>query len=85
MNVPDAVDVPDIVMVLLLQVAFNPDGSPVTVPMPVAPVVAMVMDGVNAVLIQSVLGAGAAAVLLATTVMVPVALMFPQPPDNGMV
>lgn len=86
MKVPDTVGVPDIVIVLLFQVAFTPVGKPVMVPMPVAPVVAMVMDGVSGVLIQSVgLAEGAAAVFVATTVIVPVALMFPQPPDNGMV
>jgi len=86
LKVPDTVGVPDIVIVLLFQVAFTPVGNPVMVPMQVAPVVAMVMDGVSGVLIQSVgLAEGAAAVFVATTVIVPVALMFPQPPDNGMV
>ena len=72
------------VIVLLLQVAVTPLGKPVAVPIPVAPVVAMVMDGVNAVLIQSVgLAEGAAAVLTEFTVIVPVALTVPHPPVSG--
>ena len=53
-------------------------------PIPVAPVVAMVIS-VNAVLLQSVgVADGAAAVLSCVTVMVPVAFTLPQPPVNGM-
>jgi hypothetical protein len=85
LNVPATVGVPLIVIVLLLNAAVTPVGKPVTVPIPVAPVVAIVIFGVRAVLIQSVRGAGAAAVLLATTVIVPVAFTVPHPPVSGMV
>ena len=53
--------------------------------MPVAPVVVWVIF-VNAVLIHNVGVADATpAVLLAVTVMVPVAFTVPQPPVNGIV
>ena len=61
-----------------------PAGSPVAVPIPVAPVVACVIF-VNAVLIHKVGVLDAApAVLSGVTVIVPVALTVPQPPVNGM-
>ena len=82
---PVAVGVPLIEMVLFAQVALTPLGKPVGVPIPVAPPVAMVMLGDNATFTQVVRGAGAAAVLLAVTVMVPVAFTVPQPPVNGIV
>jgi hypothetical protein len=64
--------------------AVTPVGRPVTVPIPVAPVVAMVIL-VNGELIQSVgLSDGVPAVLAAVTVSVPVAFTVPQPPVNGM-
>ena len=64
--------------------AVTPEGSPVGVPIPVAPVVAMVML-VSAVLIHSIgVDDGAPAVLAAVTVIVPVAFTLPQPPVNGM-
>ena len=53
MNAPEAVGVPEIVITLAAHEAVTPTGSPVGVPIPVAPVVAMVI-GVSAVLIQSV-------------------------------
>ena len=62
--------------------AVTPDGKPVAVPMPVAPVVAIVML-VSAVLIQRVgVLDGAPAVLFGVTVIVPVAVFVPpvQPP-----
>ncbi len=72
-------------MVMLLEPkeAVTPVGKPVGVPMPVAPVVVKVI-GVSAVLIQSV-GEDEAGptVLFAVTLMVPVALTFPQPPARG--
>ena len=43
MKVPDAVGVPLIVIKLLAQTAVTPAGNPVAVPMPVAPVVAIVI------------------------------------------
>ena len=70
MNVPEAVGVPEIVMVLEAQVAVTPAGKPVAVPIPVAPDVACVIL-VNAVLIQSVgVLEAAPAVLLGLTVLV---------------
>ena len=77
--------VPEIVIVLLAQAALTPAGSPVAVPMPVAPVVVCVM-AVRAVLIHKVGVLDAApAVLAGVTVIVPVAFAAePQPPVNGM-
>ena len=69
------------VITLAAQRADTPKGKPVAVPMPVAPVVAIVMLGLNAVLIQSVgVEDGAPAVLFGVTVIVPVAVPAPQPP-----
>ena len=85
MKVPEAVGVPLIVMVLLAQAAVTPEGSPVAVPMPVAPVVVCVIF-VKVVLIQSVgVEDAAPAVLFGVTVIVPVALTVPQPPVRGIV
>jgi hypothetical protein len=39
LKVPDAVGVPEIVIVFAAQLAVTPAGSPVAVPIPVAPVV----------------------------------------------
>ena len=76
--------VPLIVMVLLAQAAETPAGSPVAVPIPLAPVVVCVIF-VSAVLIQSVgVEDATPAVLLGVTTMVPVALTVPQPPVRGM-
>ena len=73
------------VMVFDAKAAVTPAGNPVAVPMPVAPVVVWVIF-VNAVLIHNVGVADATpAVLLAVTVMVPVAFTVPQPPVNGIV
>lgn len=84
MNVPEAVGVPLIVMVLLAHAAVTPAGSPVGVPMPVALVVVCV-TGISGVLIHKLGVAEAApAALLAVTVMVPVAFALPQPPVSGM-
>ena len=69
---------------MAFQAAVTPAGSPVDVPMPVAPVVVRVM-GTNAVLIHRVgVEEAVPAVLLAVTVMVPLALTVPQPPVRGM-
>jgi len=72
------------VIVFEAQDAFTPAGNPEGVPIPVAPVVAMVMTGFKAVLMHRV-GAedGAPAVLSGVTIMVPVAFTVPQPPVNG--
>ena len=67
--------VPEIVIVLLAHAALTPAGSPVAVPMPVAPVVACVIF-VNAVLMHKVGVLDAApAVLAGVTVIVPVAFI----------
>ena len=65
------------------QVAVTPVGKFTTAPIPVAPVVVCVI-AVNGVLIHSVgVAEGAVTVLLGLTVIVPVALIVPQPPVNG--
>lgn len=66
------------VMVLLLQLAVTPVGSPLAAPIPVAPVVAIVMVGDKAVLIQRVLGDGAAAVLRGVVFILFVAVVVPH-------
>ena len=53
MKMPDAVGVPEIVMVLVAQTAVTPPGSPVAVPIPVALVVVCVI-AVRAVLMHRV-------------------------------
>ncbi len=84
MNAPDAVGVPEIVIVFDAHAAVTPAGRPVAVPMPVAPVVAIVIL-VSAVPTHSVGDAeGVPAVFAAVTVIVPVALTVPQPPVRGM-
>ena len=84
MKVPATDGVPLRVIVLLFQEAATPVGRPVAVPMPVAPVVVCVI-GVSVVLIQIVgLVDGGAAVFVASTVIVPVALTTPHPPVKGM-
>ena len=66
------------------QLAVTPAGKSVGVPIPVAPVVAIVIS-VRAVFTQSVGSVdGAAAVLTSFTVIVPVAETVPHPPVNGM-
>jgi hypothetical protein len=83
--VPDTVGVPLIVIELLAKVAVTPAGRLVAVPMPVAPVVVCVIDGVNAVLIHKVVVVPAVTVLFGVTMIVPVAFTVPQPPVNGIV
>ena len=88
MNVPLAVGVPLIVMVLEDQVAETPAGNPLApetpeLEIPVAPVVAIVIF-VKAVLIHKVgVEEGDPAVFAAVTVIVPVAFTEPHPPVNG--
>ena len=90
MNVPVAVGVPLMVMVLLAKTALTPAGKPLepetpAFDIPVAPMVVCVIF-VNAVLIHSVGVLDAAPdVLDAFTVIVPVASTLPQPPVNGIV
>jgi hypothetical protein len=83
LNVPAAVGVPLIVIVFVAQFAVTPAGSPVAAPIPVAPVVVCVI-GVNAVLIHNVgVDDAVPTVLFGVTVIVPVALIVPHPPVNG--
>ena len=70
------------VMVFDAKAAVTPDGNPVAVPIPVAPVVLCVI-AVNAVLIHKVGVEDAAPAVLIKTVIVPVAFTAPQPPVNG--
>ena len=72
------------VIVFAAHAAVTPAGKPTAAPMPVAPVVVCVI-AVSGVLIQSVgVDEAALTVLLAVTVIVPVAFTVPQPPVNGM-
>ncbi len=76
---------PLIVIVFEDHAAVTPAGKPVAVPMPVAPVVAIVIL-VSAVLIHRVgVLDGAPAVLFGVTMIVPVALTVPHPPVKGIV
>jgi hypothetical protein len=71
------------VIVFAAHAAVTPAGKPMAAPMPVAPVVVCVI-AVSGVLIQSVgVDEAALTVLLAVTVIVPVALTVPHPPVNG--
>ncbi len=76
------------VIVFAAKEALTPDGKPLApdtplLEMPVAPVVLCVI-AVRTVLMQSVgVLEPAPAVLSAVTVIVPVAVMDPQPPVNG--
>ena len=71
------------VIVLDAQAAFTPAGSPVAVPIPVAPVVVCVIS-VKTVLIQSVgLDEAVPAVFAGVTIIVPAASIEPHPPVNG--
>jgi hypothetical protein len=84
----DVVGVPLMVIIpeaeLPLKIAFKPVGKPITVPIPVAPVVGMVIFDDSGVPIQTVGFVDAEpAVMLGLTVIVPVALTVPQPPVNG--
>jgi hypothetical protein len=84
LNVPETMGVPLRVRTFPAHAAEIPAGSPVGVPIPVAPVVARVM-AVSAVLIQRVGFEDAVpGVLIAVTVIVPVAFTAPQPPVKGM-
>ena len=75
--------VPLMVRILFAQVAETPAGKPVGVPMPVAPVVLWVILVID-VLRQTVgVEDAALTVLFGVTVIVPVALILPQPPISG--
>ena len=71
------------VITLAAQAAPTPAGRPVAAPMPVAPVVVCGML-VSTVLMHNVgVEEAAPTVLLADTVIVPVAFTVPQPPVRG--
>ena len=71
------------VIVLGAHAALTPDGKPVAVPIPVAPVVVCVIS-VKELLIHKVgVLEAAPAVFAADTVIVPVAFTLPEPPVNG--
>ena len=83
MNVPLWVGAPLMVIVLEDQDAVTPVGRPVAVPIPAAPVVVCAIGA--GVVFRHTVGRTEAAptVLLALTVMVPVAETLPQPPPRG--
>ena len=84
MKVPLCVGIPLIVIVLEAHDAVTPEGRPVAVPMPVAPVVVWV-SCVSDVLIHKVGEEDPAdTVFPSATVIVPVADIPLQPPDSGM-
>ena len=86
MNVPAAVGVPLIVIVLLEKLALKPAGRPDAAPIPVAPVVVNVTVGDSGKPIQAVgFDDGGVTVLLGRTVIVPEAVAEPHDPTNGMV
>ena len=86
MNVPAAVGVPLMVIVLPEKLALKPAGRPNAEPIPVAPVVVNVTVGESGRPIQAVgFEDGAETVLFGVIVIVPVALTVPQPPVNGTV
>ncbi len=89
MNVPLAVGVPLIVIVLDANTAFTPAGKPFTpetllFEIPVAPVVVCVMFVKRELMHKVGLVDAALAVLTAETIIVPVAFTLPQPPVKGM-
>ena len=75
-------------MVFADHVAETPAGKPLApltpeFEIPVAPVVAIVIELISVFTHTVGLEEGAAAVLIGVTVIVPVALTVPQPPVNG--
>ena len=82
---PAAVGVPLIVIVLDAQEAVTPAGSPVAVPIPVAPVVVWIIESSVVLMQRAGVEEAAPAVLSGVTVMVPEAFTVPHPPVNGMV
>ena len=73
------------VIVFEAHAAVTPAGKPVAVPIPVAPVVVWVMAVKAVFMLKLGLELAAPTVLFADTIMVPVALTLPDPPDKGMV
>ena len=79
------VGVPLIVIVFDAQLAVTPDGNPVAVPIPVAPVVVCVIFVIAAFTQTVGVDDATPAVFDDVTVIVPVALTVPHPPVNGIV
>ena len=73
------------VMVFDANAAVTPAGKFTGTPIPVARVVAWVILVINVLIHKVGVEEAAPAVLLAITVIVPVALTVPQPPVNGIV
>ena len=71
------------VITLDAQFAVTPGGSPVAVPIPVAPVVECVIFVMVALIHTLGVEEAAPAVLSADTVIVPVAFALPHPPVSG--
>ena len=80
---------PLIVITFADQVAVKPEGKPVGVPIPVAPVVDIVIEGIEkkAQKLSITDGVGLTKVLFGheITVILPVAFTLPQPPVKGIV
>jgi hypothetical protein len=72
-------------MVFPNQLAEVPEGRPVTVPIPVAPVVVKVTAVIAEPIQTTGSEDGAVTVLFGVIVIVPAALTVPQPPVRGMV
>jgi hypothetical protein len=70
-------------MVFDAQLAVTPDGRPVAVPIPVAPVVVCVTSVIAVLTHTEGDDEATPTVFAAVTVIVPVALTVPQPPANG--
>ena len=70
-------------MVFVAHTADTPAGSPVDVPIPVAPVVVCVMLVITVLIHRFGEAEAAVTVLASVTVMVPVAFTLLQPPVNG--
>ena len=71
-------------IVFAAKAAVTPAGRPAATPIPVAPVVVCVIFVISVLIHNVGVDDGAPAVLLAVTVIVPVALIEPQPPVIGM-
>ena len=79
---PDAVGVPEMVMVLPAHAAVTPAGSPLDAPIPVAPVVVWVMFVISVLIHRFGEDEAAETVLLGLTVIVPVAVIEVHAPTG---
>ena len=82
---PSAVGVPLIVIVFDAHDAVTPEGRPLAVPIPVAPVVTCVTVGKGLLMHSDGVAEAVPTVFNACTVIVPKALTVPQPPVKGTV